>query len=243
MIIDAVDVDDLSLNREEAFIAFEERLRVALATSQAEDRRNNSDNSGYYTGSYSPERFYVSSVMAFLDEYDLNLEVRDITYLSDDEFRSAFDDFFNRVNYVRTRFKLRKARPATGQTGTVITLKPDYKDEIHGLLNTVRKIVNANIQSESKRELIYKRIAALESEVDRDRTTIDAVFGRFLELSRVVGECAKNLEPLVQKLERVMAALRDGAEPAPLLPKTEQTQLLTSSKPKLDQDLGDEIPF
>jgi hypothetical protein len=235
MIIDAVDVDDLSLNREEAFIAFEERLRVALAASQAEDRRNNSDGSGYYTGSYSPERYYVSSVLAFLDEYELELDVRDITYLSDDEFRSAFDDFFNRINYVRTRFKLRKARLATGQAGTVITINPHYKEEIHSLLNTVRKIVNANIQGESKKDLIYRKIAALESEVDRDRTTIDAVFGRFLELSRVVGRCAENLEPLVQKLERVMAALRNGAEPAALLPKPQRTQLLPTSKPTLDQ--------
>lgn len=243
MIIDTVDVDDLSLNREEAFIAFEERLRVALTASQAEDRRNNSDSTGYYTGSYSPERYYVSSVLAFLDEYELELEVRDITYLADEEFRSAFADFFNRVNYVRTRFKLRKARLVTGQAGTVVTIKPLYKEEIHNLLNTVRKIVNANIASESKRELIYKRIAGLESEVDRDRTTIDAVFGRFLDLSGVVGQCAKNLEPLVQKLERVMAALRDGAEPTPLLPKPERTQLLPSSKPNVHHDLDDEIPF
>lgn len=243
MIIDAIDIDDLGLNPEEAFIVFEERLRVALAAAQNEDRRINSDSSGYYTGSYSPERYYVSSVLAFLDEYDLELEVKDIAYFGDSEFRTAFDEFFNKVNYVRTRFKLRKARISTGQAGTLIAIKPHFKNEIHHLLDTIRKIVNANIADEPKREHIYKKIAALQSEIDRDRTTVDAVFGRFLELSRVAGQFAENLEPLVQKLERVMAALRDGSERVPLLPKRERTPLLESSHPKRHDDLDDEIPF
>jgi len=39
MIIDAVEINDLGDNAEEAFVVFEERLRQSLETAQYEDRR------------------------------------------------------------------------------------------------------------------------------------------------------------------------------------------------------------
>jgi hypothetical protein len=64
-----------------------------------------------------------------------------------------------------------------------------------------------------------------------------------VDLSRVVGECAHHLEPLVQKLERITAALRDGAERVPLLLAKERPKLLSDAYPKPKNELEDEIPF
>jgi hypothetical protein len=88
-------------------------------------------------------------------------------------------------------------------------------------------------------------MAALQSEIDRCRTTVDAVFGRAIALSKVLYECGENLEPLIQRFERVMAALYRGTDYFPLLPKRERPKLLpkSESRPKLPHDLGDDIPF
>ena len=72
MIIDSIEIDDLGDNIEQAFVIFEERLRESLSRAKNEDRRTFTSNEGYYQGSYSPERYYVSSILAFLHEYELD---------------------------------------------------------------------------------------------------------------------------------------------------------------------------
>jgi hypothetical protein len=243
MIIDAVDISGLGDNAEEAFVAFEERLRAGLEKAQIEDRRRNEDMNGNYTGSYAPERYYVSSILAFLDEYDLDLKVEDITEVGDPIFLTHFNKFFNTINYARTRFMLRKSRIETGAAGTPILIAPNFKDEIHKNLDTIRKIVNQNVQNENKKDAIFKKIAALQSEIDRNRTTVDAVFSRAIDLSKVLGDVSENLEPAVQKFERVMAALKDGSERIPFLPKKERTKLLPPQEEMKVEDLNDNIPF
>jgi hypothetical protein len=246
MIIDSINIEDLGDNAEEAFVIFEERLRESLWRAKEEDRRLYTKSNGFYEGSYSPERYYVSSILAFLDEYDLHqMDVPDITTVDNDDFLHRFDEFFNKVNYARTRLKLRKARIDTGQGGTPIIIKAQFRDEIHGHLDTIRKIVNAHIRDEGKKDAIYKKISALQSEIDRSRTTVDAVFGRAIALSKVLYECGENLEPLIQRFERVMAALYRGSDCFPLLPKRERPKLLPKSegRPKLPHDLDDDIPF
>lgn len=242
MIIDAINIEGLGDNIEEAFVAFEERLRQALSIAQEKDWKINNDMNGNYAGTYAPQKYYVSSVLAFLDEYNLEIDVDDISELEGHAFLQSFDKFSNQINRARTRFKLRKARIDSGQAGTLILIQADFKDEIHKNLDTIRKIVNQNIESQNKKDEIFKKIAALQSEIDRDRTTIDAVFGRAIDLSKVLGEFAENLEPAIQKFERIMTALRNGTDRVPLLPKKER-QILLPPKAENKGEMDDEIPF
>jgi hypothetical protein len=87
------------------------------------------------------------------------------------------------------------------------------------------------------------KLRGLQSENGRSRTTIDAVFGRALDLGRVLDEFGEHLEPLVQKFERVMAALYRGVDRVPLLPKKERPKLLPTPERTPVNDLGDDIPF
>ena len=243
MIIDSVDISGLGDNAEEAFVAFEERLRAVLIKAQIEDRSQHSDQNGYYDGSYSPQRYYVSSIMAFLDEYGLVIEnVKDISKFNNEHFLDNFNDFNNSINYAKTRFKLRKEKINSGQVGTPIVIDPDYKAEIHKNLDTIRKIVNSNVVDQNKKDAIYNRISALQSEVDRDRTTIDAFFARATDLSKVISDCAENLDPAIARLERIMSAFGKGTKRITRLPNKEQPTLLLSSEKKTEL-LDDEIPF
>ena len=243
MFIDTIDLSDLGNSAEEAFTTFEERLRKELLAAQHYDRDQNTEGS-YYNGNYEPERMYVSSILAFLDEYDLELDIIDISEIDDNQkFNANFHKFFNKINYARTRFSLRSQKIADGSAGTVIEIKESFKEEIHKNINTIRKIVNQEIQDENKKDNIFKKLAALQSEIDRDRTTIDAVFKRFIDFSNVIGESAENIEPLVEKVERISKALTEGTITIKLISKKERPKIEGPSSTKKSDALEDEIPF
>ena len=130
-----------------------------------------------------------------------------------------------------------------GQVGTPISIKSEFKNEIHQHLDVIRKIVNQKVSDENKRDKISHKIASLQNEIDRDRTTIDAVFSRLISLSKVLGDSAENVEPLVQKVERILTALSAGVTFVQLLPKRERPKLLPNPKRKPINDLDDDIPF
>lgn len=140
-----------------------------------------------------------------------------------------------------TRFKLRQHRIESGTIGTLIAIGSDYKSEIGKLLDTIRKIVNQEIKDTNKRDNILEKIARLQSEVDRDQTTVDALFGRMLDLTKVIGKSADNLEPLVDKLERVKKLFWSKSEKVDTLPKPKRPKLI--AKDKQQNDVDDEIPF
>ena len=241
LIIETIDIADLPESKEAAFVEYETRLRSALSDAIRQDRYDQTDGNGNYHGNHEPERYYVSSIIAFMDEYELyETELVDITALPSHEFETAYSTFFNKINYIVSRFRLRAARFASGTAGTPIQIVPNYKEEARKLLSTIRKIVEQEIKDPNKKDAIYQRISALQDEIDRDRTTVDALFSRLLDVTKVVGEAAENLEPLVEKVERLKRLFFEGLDKLPFLPKTERKKALPA--PELDAE-DDEIPF
>ena len=242
MDLDQFDFSDLPNDREGTFIDLERQLRLHYENISEIDRNNHRGPDGIYTGEYEPERTYVSAVMAFLDELGLDIDVRDIsTWSWDDgqEFMQSFSAFRQKVFYAITRFKLRSVRIESGSAGTLVVIQSDYKIEIGKLLTTIRKIVNQEINDQQKKDRIYKKISALQLEVDRDQSTIDALFGIALDLTKTVGECAENLAPLLDRLEQLKNLIWDKSQPSPSLPSKPQVELIEDHS----QDQNDEIPF
>ena len=77
-------------------------------------------------------------------------------------------------------------------------------------MDTIRKIVSQEVKDVHKRDNILSKIASLQSEVDRDQTTVDALFSRMLDLSQTIGKAAENIEPLVKLMERVKKVFWDA---------------------------------
>lgn len=236
------DLGGLPENGEEAFAVFEERAREKLNVELQNDRRYNSDQNDFYIGSYEPERSYVTAILAFLDEYSISADIEDISELENEEFFKQFGRFKSKVEYVSTRFELRKQRENSGAIGTIIILSPDYKAKVGDLLSTIRKIVNQEVAESQKKENIFKKIAALQSEVDRDRTTVDAAFGRLLQLTKAVKEGAEDIKPAIDQLERLKKLFWEGSAEVENLPKPDRPKALPKAdEPKSGHD--DEIPF
>ena len=110
--------------------------------------------------------------------------------------------------------------------GEMVILSDDYKQEIHHLLNRVRKVVHASDLEQPKKDAIQKKINELNDEVDQSTTKFGRYKAVWLEVTEAVGEGAKNLEPAVKILERVGSifgkarAETDPAQlPSPATPK------------------------
>jgi hypothetical protein len=247
MIFDDVDFSQLPPSGEDAFVYFEKKIRKSYEQYSRNDRenQNNYDNNGNYCGSYSPERDYLNAIITFIDEYNLDLDVPDISSLHDEEFLFNFEKIKSQVSAYILRISLRKQRIGQGSIGTLIYIETSYKSEIGQLLETIRKIVNQNVQDIKKKDKIFSKIASLQSEVDRERTTADAAFITMIDLSSALGECAENLEPAISKLERIKKLFWDNSKKVDMLPKKERQKLISQNDNSLDSDdeLEDEIPF
>lgn len=251
MIDDGLDLDALSMDSQQAFVQYLEQLRNLFQSASRNDREHSVDQNGDYVGSYDPERAFVVGILAFLDEYGLETEISDISELDDDaEFFKQFKRFEAKINYTAMRYRLRINRIESGSVGTLIAIAESYKTEIGSLLEKIRKIVNQEVEAGNKRDKIFTKIAALQSEVDRDQTTVDAAFGRVLDLSKTLGEAGGNIKPAIDQLERIKKLFWDKSEKVEQLPKPGRPKMITEEKSDSDQGQGgrprtidDEIPF
>lgn len=246
MIFDDVNIAGLPANSQEAFAEFEAQVRSAYELKSRGDREHNIDQNGNYFGSYEPERSYVTAILAFLDEYSLETEIEDISELDNDAFNQQFGRFKSKIEYITTRYVLRKNRIVSGSIGTIIEISKGYKSEIGSFLEKIRKIVNQEVAAGNKKDKIFRKIVSLQSEVDRDKTTVDAAFGRVLDLSKVLGEAGGNLKPAIDQLERVKKIFWEGSEKVDQLPKPERPKQITKEETGgfgTPSDIDDEIPF
>ena len=163
--------------------------------------------------------------------------------MNNKDFAAHFERFKSKVEYLTTRFRLRQHRVASGSIGTLIAIGSNYKSEVAGLLDTIRKIVSQEVKDVHKRDNILSKIASLQSEVDRDQTTVDALFSRMLDLSQTIGKAAENIEPLVKLMERVKKVFWDAPEKVRQLPRPERQKLIRQDKAEQKSDMDDEIPF
>jgi chorismate mutase len=233
------DLDNLPEDPERAFVAFENLLSTRM--KQLDEQNRNS--------SEWHAREYLNHIGAFVDEYELDVEFPRAAPWDTDEFWPYFNDAKSNIDYSATRYRLRAHRGAI--TGVVdrVYLSEDYRAEIHGHLDRIRKIVNSVEIEQRLRDNIFKYVNLLATEVDRSVSRLTALINASLEITDVVGQGAENLEPAVKIMERVhkiFGRARKENENREL-PPPEKQPLLTgpqrTEQPKADTELDDEIPF
>lgn len=236
---------DLPENREEAFVAFSSTLAEAYQIEQRQDRGFNTDHNGTYDGSYEPERTYTTLMLAFIDELGLEVDVTDISnFERNEDFYKQFGKFRSKIEYAVARFKLRIAKQGYLESGTPVLIEASYKEEIGKNLAAIRQLVVENVKNETKKEDIYVKISALQLEIDKDRTSIDALFGRAMEVAQGISNVAEKLDPALERMERVKRILFEKTKKQELLPKPDRKVAIEDkSDPATKEELGDEIPF
>jgi hypothetical protein len=217
--------DDLEL----AFFIYEKRLRA-----RTRDAANTNDDS------YDIEREYVNKLLAFIELAGTKIPVNEEPPFENVKFSYWYNRFLQQVDRFTARVGVARGMGIGPGIVTALHLSDDYRTEISGLIGRIRKVINASDIAVDKKEAIYKKIAALQLEVDTTMTSVGAFCSRLLEVTHTVGEAAENLEPVAKMIERIwktfssaQADHKRGELPAP----TELRQITGST------DTEDDIPF
>jgi len=104
------------------------------------------------------------------------------------------------------------------QVGEAVVLDTAWRDKIHSSLAIVRSLVNRPEIPVQIRDSIMTKIHALDAEIDRVRTRIQAFTQVLVGLCEGVSAGATALTPAVRLLERVVGAVArvQPSQPAPL---------------------------
>ncbi len=220
------DYSNLPKIPELAFLEFEKRVRVSISKTASFDHPQPSRITRHIQD--EPQRLYVSAIISFLRVYEIkDLDVIDISEASVSEFKAHFDVFRNRVHAYRMQCSLKLEREGYGLQGTPIQLSSDFRGTIGRQLELVRKIVRQEIKDVNKRDAILAKIAALQSEIDREHTSIDQFFNRMIDFSLVIKECGENIIPLLEKVDNILNMPIRRPQDLVRIATTEYTRMVT----------------
>ena len=157
-----------------------------------------------------------------------------------DAFWEWWTEFRAAVRHYRTFILIaQKKGPLT------IILNDSHRAKIHALLNRVREIVPKLQVSVAKKDNILTLIAKLESEVDRQRTRTESLWGLMLEGGAALKQLGEDAKPLVEDLERVKRVFSEAKAddlPMPEIAPPPETKKIAGPK-KSRAELDDDIPF
>jgi len=165
--------------------------------------------------------------------------------------QSEYIRFMGDVDYYSTDLRLRSASRSRQYS---VALDAAAKLKLRHLISEIRSTLQNLDVSVSKRERLLARLNALQSEVDRERTKLETFGALMIEASGDLGEAAKRLEPVVQIVERIGAALgiaKQAEDAQAQLPPPQEKKRIEpprnagrrSGGGTFDKPFDDEIPF
>lgn len=208
------------------------RLAFAQFVEIARQRR---DKYAEGRSDWKAERTYVASVRAFAEVYDLALGVDDPPG-NDPNFATYFRSFEEKIDFEVLKYRISGIRNVNVPSDFDVKLQKDHREEVHNLINKIRKIVNqADIDLRLK-EGILSKLGSLSREIDKMRTSMNVLTDAMLELTSATGQAAENLEPAVKVFERIAGVFGRAKK------KQDIEKLAGPEEPKLlEGPLSDEI--
>jgi hypothetical protein len=216
-----VDIyDELPDDPEEAFIYLEKNYRQ-LCENLLEYAGDNERIDTYYVQ-------YISKTISAANELNIkcSFKQKTIPKISGTSYLDYLE-FVNEVEQYKTSINIRRARRKSGHS---VKLDPAAKVKLRHHLSQIRETVDkfTDVPAE-KREAFYKKINALQEEIDRDRTRYEALAALAIEAAGAFGDAvdASKVTKILDSISRVFWSAKQN-EPAKRLPAPEQQKLLTS---------------
>ena len=128
-----------------------------------------------------------------------------------------------------------------------VKLDAAAKQKLSHLLTQMRETVEKLNITVAKKDKLYKRINALQDEIDREHTGYHAFGALVIEVADNTGEAAKRLKPLTQMVERLAAAIGLAKRQESQLPPPTERKRITGpnanpeGKCDVNSALDDEI--
>ncbi len=237
------EYSELPFDPEESFLILEDRFRRECEA--AVQHSSEHDNvSIYYTD-------YIAQVLGAAEELGLVEAAfeKEVPAIQDVDFHT-YQNFSKRVKHYRTRLEIRHGRRVQNNS---VRFDAPTKAKLHHLLKPVHEIFTNLEVDENKREALFSKLKALESEIDRNRTRFDAFAALTIEAAEVVGQIVEQsrLLEVFNAIARIFGTAKKDEElrqlPAPKKPKqiehkNSKSPLKKAALTKHD-DMDDEIPF
>lgn len=227
---------------EDAFLLLEEHFRkeceLQIARDQNESPRVHQVN-------------YIAQVLGAITELGLSPEFENRFPAIQDVDYQTYLNFSKDVKHFCTILLIRRGRRAQGNS---VSFDPATKAKINHLLNQASEIFTKLDIDEKKRDALLSKLAALQIEVNKNRTRFDSYAALAIETAVATGdviEKSKILE-LLNSVARIFGTAKQEEQtkqlPAPTRPKQIEHQKPVSkpNRPPTTTkrgDLDDEIPF
>jgi hypothetical protein len=190
-------------------------------------------------------RAWYADIVAHLSVHDMTKigtydSLRNDPPLDPNMFWEWWNDYISALRLHRTYIYMDKKR-----TMTTVVITSLHRTKIHQLLNEVRPLVEKLNVTEEKRNLIYKLIAKLQSEVDQSRTGFQTMLNMVMQISRVVRQVGDDAKPISDRVREIFGIFTK-AEDAPTIGHRKPPQISQKSprpQTRSKAELDDDIPF
>jgi hypothetical protein len=158
-----------------------------------------------------------------------------------------FDNFDKEIASLIIQIRIRKSRRKRDFS---VALDSGAKQKIRHYIEQIKQMVEASDVSQNKKDSIFKKLADLEIEVDRDRTRFEVIADALRGVARLSGDVEREgAEPWWKWVKLIFGEIdeaKDG-EPKTSLPAPEERKKLEPPRKQLPgpeaNSPDDEIPF
>jgi hypothetical protein len=241
--MDDLIYDDLPDEEELAFATLEAHYKESLESDiQGSDQGN---AIAYF------KRRYCNQVIAAARSLSID-HIRDYTLpTGDEEIWSFYDTFEADVMNVIIQIRINHARRRKMYS---VTFDSAAKQKVRHYIEQIRTTVEQSDLPQNKRDAIFKKLAELTLEIDRDRTRFEVVADALRGIARLSGDVEREgAEPWWKWVKLIFGEIDDAKdkEPATSLPAPKERKRLEAPRKQLPspnekpkgRELDDEVPF
>lgn len=232
------DLEELEgLEPEQKFASIERKARDRLEEARL------------YSNQHEPDRYseydYAIAVLAAAKEFQIE-ELTDfnLPWRGNDEWEEQCRMFRAEATVVSHRLLLRY-----GTNNKSVALDAATKKILSHRLSKLRELVQKADVSQEKKDRLFVLIDNLQTEIDRERTPIQAAGELWMTVCTYIGNGFKEIQPVADFVQQIGSAIgiaKEKEETQRRLPKRKEPKRIEGpkkEKPRFDEDPDREIPF
>ena len=241
--MDASIYDELPEDHEQAFVYLERKFRAQLDESLRDNDQGSFD-------AYA-KRKYISAVIAVAKSLEIP-GIADYPLPSKDrEVWETFDIFETDVMNISIQIEINHARRRKKYS---VVFDDVERQRMRHYIEQIRLTVEESDAPTNKRDAIFKKLAELTLEIDRNRVRLEVVADAMRGIAKISGDVAREgAEPWWKWVKLVFGLVDDAKdkEPQSSLPAPEERKRLEAPRKQLpapdkdpySRDLDKDIPF
>ncbi len=207
----------------EAFLVFEEKMR--------ETHSYHDDN---YGSDVLDKKAYIADIIGFTQSHNLDFGIGNEIPFDENGFYNFYTTAYTKIRIFCAKAYTDAAKKAKSNISPEYVMTSSIRKEIHRYLFLIREVLDKAEFSEEKKNVLHKRLDAFSAEVNQDKTRLQAWGSSCVYIMKMIGEGAKELEPVAELIQNVHKALGRAEETTPSLPKPEEKKQIEAPLKKLE---------